>query len=192
MESKTKKELMSFADMLEARKRLGICAGLRVIPRHALTYSSVVDVKVRILRAILPTIEDLYFSDGGGLDDQDCAHMGALFEREHVLAPKLTGLYFDYAFMNCSSAGAARIFQSMATNSSAFKNLSAFKNVRSLYIGDKVCRGMPYKPCFPCWVKIPCRALRSSAFTIYNLKAVSWSTCFTAWSKVYAPNDCEN
>jgi len=56
-EEQTKKEVKARADMLEARRRLGYCAGLREIPEHALISCSV-DEKVKILRAILPTIEE--------------------------------------------------------------------------------------------------------------------------------------
>ena len=69
---------------------------MKNIPHRALISSSV-DVKVRILRSILPTIEDLAFADGA-LDDQDCAQLAVLIESVHVLAPKMTGLYFHSAF----------------------------------------------------------------------------------------------
>lgn len=95
-EEQTKKEVKARADMLEARRRLGYCAGLREIPEHALISCSV-DEKVKILRAILPTIEELVFANGA-LDDQDCAQLADLIESEHLSAPKMTTQHLHFAF----------------------------------------------------------------------------------------------
>jgi len=53
-------ELEALAVMLEKRKGLGNCAGLKELPDAALGYASD-DIKIRLVRATLATLEDLVF-----------------------------------------------------------------------------------------------------------------------------------
>lgn len=84
----------AFALMLDYRKGLGYCAGLKQLPplRHASF-----DEIWKILSASLGTLERLSFEEGV-LTDQKCVWLAGLIERGHVLGPQLVRLDFPTAF----------------------------------------------------------------------------------------------
>ena len=54
----TEENLTALADMLEARKRLGGCAGITSLPEDWMVYGSV-DGKMRVFYAMLTTLKSL-------------------------------------------------------------------------------------------------------------------------------------
>jgi hypothetical protein len=84
----TEENVGALAVMLEARKSLGYCAGLKELPFGAFECRSV-DIRMRFLCTTFCTLEELVFYSGV-LDDQTCDSLEGVIESEQVLVPRLT------------------------------------------------------------------------------------------------------
>jgi len=122
-EAGTEENLTALAGMLEARRRLGNCAGITSLPENWMIYGSV-DGNMRVFRAMFVTLKSLVL-EGCTLDDQACEQLGGVIESEQVLVPKMATLLFRNAFGG--AGGGARIFHSIG-------NTTAFECVQDLNI----------------------------------------------------------
>ena len=136
-DEQTEEVLQSFARMLEARKGLGYCAGLKQLPPSLLGYVSV-DVKMRVWLATLGTLEQLVLHTGVE-SEESCARLASMIEGEHVLAPQLMHLEFSNAFSG--DDGAASVFQAMRTKPIVFRSVQTLEVV-SRHMGVNACRAL--------------------------------------------------
>jgi len=77
-EAGTEENLTALAGMLEARRRLGYCAGITSLPEDWMIYGSE-DGNMRVFRAMFVTLKSLVL-EGCTLDDQACAQLGGVIE----------------------------------------------------------------------------------------------------------------
>lgn len=122
----TEENVGALAAMLEARKRLGYCAGLKDLPYDAFEHCSV-DVNMRLLRTTFCTLEEMVL-DSYMLDDSSHvlgACLADVIESEQILLPRLAIVRLIAAF-HPNSYGATRFFQAMGNNLSVFRNAREF------------------------------------------------------------------
>lgn len=124
-EQETKKNVEALAVMLDKRRRLGCCVGLKILPDGWMEYGSA-SATMQILRSVLGTLEALNFTDQK-LDDASCARLVDVLENEEVLVPQIKRVGFYGAFGGLG--GATRVFHAMGKT-------TAFKSVHRLAISE--------------------------------------------------------